>query len=841
MRTVIRKDYLMAVSRLGPWGTSALVSWLALLLALPLCISTVAPASFLNTLHVSTSMHSLLEGFCAAVAFVLFGILTFAACYKKDLPILLFSLAFLAMGLFDALHASTSAHAHRHFFVGSHTASSLSGAVLILLAVSLKVWSTALGRDAKLSHLLIVTGLCAIAILAYRALMLELAIGRNPETGFSAITYQIHNISTACYLISAGGLLYYYWVKRYIPALIIGGMLAALAESAYLFEFSVMWDVNWWLWHFVKAAFYFGMLTTASIALAFTIRSVETSRLELARTNVKLTRTKRQLAEFNSELHARNAMIREAVACFSLDNVLQAFTSALTKIVPGCHCAIAIYVAPDEAGECNRKFRSEWGDLPLTAEPLPAQRPDAEKSEALDPEEPSCTGRLFAFPLISERIEFGLVRIHMATPEPATYKKILAAVQEIGPLVQSSLRNFHLTNEAQFRKTLSATVGKACSSLDGTRVLTLACQEILHLIDADWACIADRSMNVLASTADSAEIPAGILRAEHLFSAERGEIPSPDSQRARSWSSESAAAVRFPFSHDETGNLVLVACRRTKVEFSLASISKGELFVRQLAVAYSNAVNYRRVVDMNRELEVQKEIRARSERLATLGQLAACVAHEVRNPLGAISNCVSILGRDRNDQATVDNVLEIIRGEVARLDRLTRDFLAIGSRPSKISVARLDEMLDRVSRAVQQYINYERLSVQLDVQLEGEGKALLFNSDGLEIVLWNLVLNAVQAVSGSGRVQVILRQRFEHIFLAVIDDGRGIAADDRQIIFEPFRSTRASGAGLGLVIVSRYMSHWGGKMKLKSTIGRGSAFLMLIPLPSSARNRKQTA
>ena len=214
----------------------------------------------------------------------------------------------------------------------------------------------------------------------------------------------------------------------------------------------------------------------------------------------------------------------------------------------------------------------------------------------------------------------------------------------------------------------------------------------------------------------------------------------------------------------------------------------------------------------------------------------------MRNPLGAITNCLAILGHDRNDRATVDNVLEIIRGEVARLDRLTRDFLAIGSRPtSKISVVRLDEMLDRVSRAVHQYINYERLSIQLEAQFAGESGTLLFDGDGLEIVLWNLVLNAVQAVNGPGHVRVVLRQRLEYIFLAVIDNGRGIAANDQQLIFEPFRSTRASGAGLGLVIIGRYLSHWGGKIKLKSTVGRGTAFLLLIPLPSSARTAKKTA
>ena len=91
----------------------------------------------------------------------------------------------------------------------------------------------------------------------------------------------------------------------------------------------------------------------------------------------------------------------------------------------------------------------------------------------------------------------------MTAPDPAAYKKIRAAVQEIGPLVQSSLRNFHLAKEARFRGTLNAAVGQACSARDAPRVLSIACQEIVSLVDADWACIMDASMNVLASAPDS--------------------------------------------------------------------------------------------------------------------------------------------------------------------------------------------------------------------------------------------------------------------------------------------------------------------------------------------------
>ncbi len=849
MGRVIPKDYLVAANRLGPWATLALIVWVLILLALPISIIGFARSDFLQSLHVAPLVHSLIEGFCSAVAFEIFGVLIFARFYRKDASIFLFSLAFLAMGLFDGVHALVNPKTHLTIFVVLHTTSSVCGAVLLLAGVSIKVCSIEGLPSAKAPRFLFVVGICLIAAVLYRAIMLEIDPGRTSEAAFSDSTYQIHNISTVCYVLSSMGLLYYYWAKQYVPALIIGAMLAVLAESAYLFTFSAMWDVDWWLWHFVKAAFYFGMLTTASIALIYAIRSAETSRLSLARTNVKLTEAKRQLAEFNSELYARNEMVREAVACFSLENVLHAFSGSIQDMILQSRCRFVIYVAPDEVREVRRIHEAEWQSLPISVEPFP-ESPISEVETANSSSTSFSSGyTCIIFPLVSERIGLGFVRIEAPTEQiNANVEKIRAAVLEIGPLVQSALRNFDLAQEAKFRKTLGAAVGNICCSLDSKKVLAVACLEFVRLVDADWVCVMERTSDplTLAATSDLVGSTPEISHAEDLATFVSEMTACPES-RPRSWtllpalSNRFSTAIGFPISYDKTADRFLIAFRRENVEFSQTTISKGELFMRQVAVAHSNAVNYRRVVDANRELEVQKEIRARSERLATLGQLAACVAHEVRNPLGAISNCVSILGHDRNDQGTVDNVLEIIRGEVARLDRLTRDFLAIGSRPSKMSVVTLRDVLYRVVRAVHQYINYERLSVQLDPHFTGEGRALLFDSDGLEIVLWNLILNAVQAMNGRGRVQIALRQRSAHIFLAVVDEGRGIAVDDRQTIFEPFLSTRASGAGLGLVIISRYMAQWGGKIKIKSTLGEGSAFLMLIPLPVVTEIAKQTA
>jgi len=107
---------------------------------------------------------------------------------------------------------------------------------------------------------------------------------------------------------------------------------------------------------------------------------------------------------------------------------------------------------------------------------------------------------------------------------------------------------------------------------------------------------------------------------------------------------------------------------------------------------------------------------------------------------------------------------------------------------------------------------------------------LLFDADGLETVLWNLLLNASQSIQGPGRIDVALRLYPGYFLLAVMDSGKGIAREDQARIFEPFYSQRSLGAGLGLAIVLRLVREWEGRIRLRSRVGEGTAFFLRVPV-----------
>jgi signal transduction histidine kinase len=108
----------------------------------------------------------------------------------------------------------------------------------------------------------------------------------------------------------------------------------------------------------------------------------------------------------------------------------------------------------------------------------------------------------------------------------------------------------------------------------------------------------------------------------------------------------------------------------------------------------------------------------------------------------------------------------------------------------------------------------------------------MFDADALEMVLWNLLLNAAQAIPGRGRIKASLTIRPGYLFFAITDTGKGVSLEERKRIFEPFYTQRSHGAGLGLAIVQRFVQDWRGRIRILSVPGRGTTFLLMIPIPN---------
>jgi two-component system, NtrC family, sensor histidine kinase HydH len=228
--------------------------------------------------------------------------------------------------------------------------------------------------------------------------------------------------------------------------------------------------------------------------------------------------------------------------------------------------------------------------------------------------------------------------------------------------------------------------------------------------------------------------------------------------------------------------------------------------------------------------QVQGEL-VRKTRLAAIGEIAAGVAHEARNPLGALTNCVSMLRKSAQGAPEDMELVDIMQGEVGRLNGLVSDFLTFGRprppEPRDVDVALL---VDSVLTALQRD---ERCGEGIAIDRRFRAGTIHVDPDQLRQVLWNLLLNAVQAMGRAGTLTVSAERTASAVRIAVADTGPGIPVEVRDRVFDPFYSARAGGTGLGLAIVKRIVEEHGGRVGVESAAGRGARFI--VTLPDAAR------
>ncbi len=225
------------------------------------------------------------------------------------------------------------------------------------------------------------------------------------------------------------------------------------------------------------------------------------------------------------------------------------------------------------------------------------------------------------------------------------------------------------------------------------------------------------------------------------------------------------------------------------------------------------------------ELDRVKDDLVRQTRLAAIGQVAASVAHELRNPLGVINNALFYLRRHlRDPESKVAETLEIIGQEVHAADRIITDLLEMsrGKSPSKRPV----DLGEIVRRTFGELPPDARCA--LDLQLASEPFLVDADPDQLHQVLFNLMTNAIQAMPEGGRIAVEAQCESGVDVLTVSDEGPGVPEELRTRIFEPLFSTRAKGTGLGLTICRQIVEHHGGAIWV-APAPRGTAIRFRLP------------
>lgn len=256
-----------------------------------------------------------------------------------------------------------------------------------------------------------------------------------------------------------------------------------------------------------------------------------------------------------------------------------------------------------------------------------------------------------------------------------------------------------------------------------------------------------------------------------------------------------------------------------------AAVGTVELFAHRIGAALENVRHHRRAQERLDELKALQQKLMLQERVATLGEAAAVLAHEVRNPVGAILNGVALLKRE---PAMTAEVLAMVQEEALRLDRLVRDLLTL-ARPLQPRFVAL-ELGHIVARAVAtvearaECAGGARLHTSLGQEVRALGDSFL-----LALALENLMANALRAAGPSGRVEVTLRREGQRAVVDVDDDGPGIAPEVAARLFEPFFTTHATGTGLGLAVVRRVAEAHGGAVRAGASPLGGARFELELP------------
>jgi PAS domain S-box-containing protein len=231
------------------------------------------------------------------------------------------------------------------------------------------------------------------------------------------------------------------------------------------------------------------------------------------------------------------------------------------------------------------------------------------------------------------------------------------------------------------------------------------------------------------------------------------------------------------------------------------------------------------------EQKILEQQLVRSQKMESIGTLAAGIAHEVGNPLTSISSLVQVIQRTTADEFAKDK-LELIKNQINRIAHIIRDLVDF-SRPSAYVVKPTD--VNKVVREALNIVQYGKKvkDIAFSLELAEEIPSLSIVPDQLAQVFINILMNAVDSLDGKpGSIWIQSHLRNEHVEVIVRDSGKGIAPGDREKIFEPFFTTKAvgQGTGLGLWVSYGIVQSFQGDIQVESELGQGSIFKIQLPL-----------
>ncbi|MEP9411340.1 MAG: PAS domain-containing protein [Candidatus Brocadia sp.] len=255
------------------------------------------------------------------------------------------------------------------------------------------------------------------------------------------------------------------------------------------------------------------------------------------------------------------------------------------------------------------------------------------------------------------------------------------------------------------------------------------------------------------------------------------------------------------------------------------------IFANRAALAIANAEAYKKLEEKIQQLRETQERLIRSERLAVIGNMAAYIAHEIRNPLVTVGGFARAILRDPTNNSQTRQNIEIIVEEVSRLERILANIMdfskPVEQAPVKVP-SQINEILENTCSLMDPYFKNNR--IHLIKRLGAIIPKINIDPTQIKQVFLNLIKNAVESMTNGGTLTVETMVENEYVKINVTDTGEGMTAEAMQNIFMPFFTTKVDGTGVGLAVSRKIVEDHEGTIRVKSSLHEGTTFSVFLPI-----------
>jgi two-component system NtrC family sensor kinase len=241
----------------------------------------------------------------------------------------------------------------------------------------------------------------------------------------------------------------------------------------------------------------------------------------------------------------------------------------------------------------------------------------------------------------------------------------------------------------------------------------------------------------------------------------------------------------------------------------------------------------KQVEERTKKIKEMQDSLIQSEKLASLGKMAAGIAHEINNPLTSILINSHLLLEKPNDDPYTKESLNLITEETSRCSSIVKGLLEFSRQsPPKKEPADINRLIANTSTLLENQFKFQNIEVKKD--FDPNLPNVKIDTGKIKQVLWNLMINAAEAMPDGGKLTIAtsLSEKQKHIVIKITDTGKGIPKDNINKLFDPFFTTKESGSGLGLAVTYGIIQQHQGSIKANSKVGQGTTFTVVLPISS---------